>query len=247
MLLGHRAAQAPLQHLPALTCHERGDHHAGVEHHDRPGETQAQRRHQGHDRGHDSHQRQPDHDGVHHQDVHRQAEDCVEHGHHPEVLGSVRSDTRHNGLRRRLVQPGPGTDNGGMRLFDDTPTEERIGDRDLTAWPTRFGAWLATLALTGARWTSAHALLVVIAVIGGIFATALTGVSAEIYDAVEEGDGVTGLDRPALDTAIRLRTPLADHVATWFTDLGGPVGMTILATVVTVALASPGGRGHRSC
>jgi membrane-associated phospholipid phosphatase len=79
--------------------------------------------------------------------------------------------------------------------------------------------------------------LVLIAVIGGVFATALTGVSAEIYDAVEEGDGVTGLDRPALDTAIRLRTPLADHIATWFTNLGGPVGMTILATVVTVAMA----------
>lgn len=124
-----------------------------------------------------------------------------------------------------------------MRLFDDTPTEERIGDRDLTAWHTRFGTWLATAALAGARWTSAHAVLVIIAVIGGVLATALTGVSAEIYDAVEEGDGVTGLDRPALDTAIRLRTPVADQVATWFTNLGGPVGMTILATVVTVAMA----------
>jgi membrane-associated phospholipid phosphatase len=124
-----------------------------------------------------------------------------------------------------------------MHLFDDTPPEERIGDRDLTAWPSRFGTWLATAAVAVARWTSAHSLLVLIAVVGGVFATALTGVSAEIYDAVEDGDGVTGLDRPALDTAIRFRTPVADQVATWFTNLGGPVGMTILATVVTVAMA----------
>ena len=124
-----------------------------------------------------------------------------------------------------------------MRLIDDTPAEERIGDRDLTSWPTRSGRWLAFLALGATRWVSAHALLVIIAVAGGVLATAMTGVSAEIYDAVEEGDGVTGLDRPALNAAISLRTPLNEQVATWFTDLGGPVGMTVLATVVTVALA----------
>ena len=121
-----------------------------------------------------------------------------------------------------------------MRLIDDTPAEERIGDRDLTSWPTRSGRRLALLALGATRWVSAHALLVIIAVAGGILATAMTGVSAEIYDAVEEGDGVTGLDRPALDAAISLRTPLNEQVATWFTDLGGPVGMAVLATVVTV-------------
>ena len=124
-----------------------------------------------------------------------------------------------------------------MRLIDDTPAEERIGDRDLTSWPTRSGRRLALLALAATRWVSAHTLLVIIAVAGGILATAMTGVSAEIYDAVEEGDGVTGLDRPALDAAISLRTPLNEQVATWFTDLGGPVGMAVLATVVTVALA----------
>ena len=113
--------------------------------------------------------------------------------------------------------------------------------------PAASATWLGHLALTGARWTSAHALLVLIAVIGGVFATALTGVSAEIYDAVEEGDGVTGLDRPALDTAIRLRTPLADQVATWFTNLGGPVGMTSSRRSSPWPWPSRGGRGHRSC
>jgi membrane-associated phospholipid phosphatase len=141
------------------------------------------------------------------------------------------------GWRARMVRRRRTTENGAMQLFDDTPAEERIGDRDLTAWPSRFGAWIASAALAGARWTSGHAVLVVIAVAGGVLATVLTGVSAEIYDAVEEGDGVTGLDRPALNAAIALRTPLADQVATWFTDLGGPVGMTVLATVVTVAMA----------
>ena len=109
-----------------------------------------------------------------------------------------------------------------MRLIDDTPTEERIGDRDLTSWPTRTGRRLALLALAATRWVSAHTLLLLIAAAGGILATAMTGVSAEIYDAVEEGDGVTGLDRPALNAAIGLRTPLNEQAATWFTDLGGP-------------------------
>ena len=44
VLLGDRAAEALLQHLAALPRHEGRDHHAGVEHRDRPGEAQAQRR-----------------------------------------------------------------------------------------------------------------------------------------------------------------------------------------------------------
>jgi membrane-associated phospholipid phosphatase len=40
-----------------------------------------------------------------------------------------------------------------------------------------------------------------------------------------------------LDAMLRLRTPLLDTLVTYFTDLGGPIGMTILATLATAALA----------
>jgi membrane-associated phospholipid phosphatase len=65
---------------------------------------------------------------------------------------------------------------------------------------------------------------------------ALTAASAGVYDAVAENDGISGLDRPALDQVIAWRTPLANQLFTWFTDLGGPLRMTLIAAVVTLVL-----------
>lgn len=48
---------------------------------------------------------------------------------------------------------------------------------------------------------------------------------------------MAGFDRPALETAISIRTPFNTNLATWFTQLGGPAGMAVLATCAVVALA----------
>lgn len=125
-------------------------------------------------------------------------------------------------------------------LRDDTPAEERIGSRDLTDWRTgpgrRVAGWVVRRAVGAARWSAAHVVLVVTALVGGVVAVALTAVAAEVYDAVTESEGIAGLDQPVLDQAIAWRSPGLDHAVTLYTDLGGPVGMSVLATVLTALM-----------
>ena len=121
-------------------------------------------------------------------------------------------------------------------LRDDTPTEQEIGNRSLTSWPSSLGRWLVRLALRLARLVSAHAVLAITAGIGAVLLTGFAVAGAEVYEAVTEGDGVAGLDRPVLDTAISLRSARLDRVLTGFTHLGGPTGMTIIASLITVLM-----------
>ena len=125
-------------------------------------------------------------------------------------------------------------------LHDDTPAEERIGSRDLTDWRTpvgrRLAGWVVGHAVDLARWSAAHLVLVVTALLGGAVAVALTAAAAEVYDAVTEADGIAGLDQPVLDQAIAWRSPGLDHAVTLYTDVGGPVGMPIVATVLTLLM-----------
>lgn len=121
-------------------------------------------------------------------------------------------------------------------LTDDTVAEESIGRRDLTRWPTLAGRSLVRLVERVAHGVSAHAVLYVTLLVGMAIVVGFTAAGAEIYDAVAENDGISRLDQPALDTAIGLRTPTATEWATGFTHLGGPVGMTVIAALVTIVL-----------
>ena len=123
-----------------------------------------------------------------------------------------------------------------MRLSDDTGAEESIGDRDLTRRPTRAGQALVGLVSPLASTVSAHAVLVITATIGLVFVVALTLAGVGIYDAVVENDGIAGLDQPALEQAMRQRTATNTQLLTWFTHLGGPVGMTIIASLITAVM-----------
>jgi undecaprenyl-diphosphatase len=125
-------------------------------------------------------------------------------------------------------------------LRDDTPAEERIGSRDLTEWRSpagrRLAGWVVAHASALVRWGAAHVVLVLTAAVGGVLAVGLTAVAGETYDAVTESDGVAALDRPVLDQALAWRSPGLDHALTLYTDVGGPVGMPVLATLVTLLL-----------
>jgi membrane-associated phospholipid phosphatase len=81
-----------------------------------------------------------------------------------------------------------------------------------------------------------HVVLVITALVGGLLVAGLTAAGSEVYEAVAEKDGLSGLDWPALELAIQWRTPLTDQLVTWFTNLGGPVGMTIIAAAVTILM-----------
>jgi undecaprenyl-diphosphatase len=125
-------------------------------------------------------------------------------------------------------------------LRDDTSAEERIGSRDLTDWRTsagrRLASWVVPRAVGLARWSAAHVVLVVTALVGGAAAVALTAVATEVYEAVVEADGIAGLDQPVLDRAIAWRTPGLDHAVTLYTDVGGPIGLPIVTIVLTLLM-----------
>ena len=124
------------------------------------------------------------------------------------------------------------------------PDEERIGDRDLAQWPTRSGRWfveqvarLVTVLGRVWRWSLANLALVLTGLVGGGVVLAATVLAAEVYEQVIERDGVAGLDQPVLDAAVATRTPTSEEWVTRFTDLGGTVGMPVIAVVIVTVLA----------
>lgn len=121
-----------------------------------------------------------------------------------------------------------------MRL--DPRDDRLIGLRDLTVWQTRGGRVLVALASWLAARLGPHVALLATLLVGGTAVTLLTGASAEIYESVSGEAGVAGLDRPVLDAVLGWRSGPADIAITWFTDLGGQVGMTLLATGAVLAM-----------
>ena len=128
------------------------------------------------------------------------------------------------------------------RTPDDT-----IGARDLTAWHTRAGRRLLGVFTALARasrptarrvasWSSAHVASVVFAVVAVVVMMALVEGVETVYEAVVGRDGITVVDQPVLDAAVSLRSPGLDSAVTAFTDVGGPVGMPILALVAVAVI-----------
>jgi undecaprenyl-diphosphatase len=74
-----------------------------------------------------------------------------------------------------------------------------------------------------------HGALILTLAAGALIAAGLTAVFAQVYDSVTEADGVAGLDHPVLDAGKSVRSPLMDVIITAYTDVGGTIGMPILA------------------
>ncbi len=75
---------------------------------------------------------------------------------------------------------------------------------------------------------------VVLAFVGlgaGVLATGQT------YESVQTGRGLASFDEPVQAWMVAHRVPWLDTAATWFTNLGGKIGMTILATIAVLVLA----------
>ena len=86
------------------------------------------------------------------------------------------------------------------------------------------------------RWLGPYAALWITLIIGGFLVVTLTLLSAQVYDAVVDQDGVSGLDKPALQLAKELRNPGLDSAVTAFTYIGGGIGMPILASILVAWL-----------
>jgi membrane-associated phospholipid phosphatase len=114
---------------------------------------------------------------------------------------------------------------------------EHVGDRDLTTWRTAPGRALARRAVAVAGWARPHGVVLITLGIGLVLCGLFTLGAAQVYDEVTDVDGVANLDQPVLQAAVHARRAGVTRVVQAYTDLGGPVGMPLLATAVLSLLA----------
>ena len=81
-----------------------------------------------------------------------------------------------------------------------------------------------------------HGVLLLTLAAGLIPALLLALVAGGVYEAVAEEDGVAALDHPVLAAAKSLRSPGLDTALTWFTNLGGTIGLPLLAAAAVALL-----------
>ena len=133
--------------------------------------------------------------------------------------------------RERSAEPLTG------RALAEPETQDYIGDRDLTRWPTAAGRGAAGFAQNSLRWLGPHQVLILTLLIGVLVTAALTALAAAVYDAVAEVDGVAGLDRPVLEFAVSSRSTAGTAIAAAYTTIGGPVVLPILVAIVAASLS----------
>ncbi len=132
--------------------------------------------------------------------------------------------------RPPVVGPDPGVE-GELRV------DRYLGETDLTHWFTPAGRVLAAGSRRVSDFFGPYLTLVVTILIGAGIAFVLSLLAVAVYDAVADADGVAGLDRPLLDFALTLRSPVADAVITGYTDIAGTIGMPTIAVVSMIILA----------
>jgi undecaprenyl-diphosphatase len=127
--------------------------------------------------------------------------------------------------------------------------DETIGSRDLASWHSRVGRWLVNLVSRVAHssrpgvgravsWSTANLAFILFAVIAGAAMVGLTAIAHQVQENVVEHDGITAIDQPVLDAALTLRSPALDEAITSYTDVGGPVGMPVIAALAVIVLVA---------
>lgn len=86
------------------------------------------------------------------------------------------------------------------------------------------------------KWVVPYAALWATMLIGGVVVLVLALLSAEVYDNVVDEAGLANLDKPTLGMMEQLRSPGLDAFVTGFTNIGGGIGMPILASILTAWL-----------
>lgn len=113
-----------------------------------------------------------------------------------------------------------------------------VAGQDLTRWKSPIGRTLARGAEGITRLLGPYAALIITLVVGLAVALSLALAFGEVYESVTEADGVAGLDHPVLDAAKTIRSPALDVAITAYTNIGGTVGMPIIAVVIMIFLAT---------
>lgn len=125
----------------------------------------------------------------------------------------------------------------GTGVRGELRQDTSVGGKDLTRWDSRTGRRLVGVAHRISQVLGPHGALILTLLVGAVISAALTAAFSEVYEAVVAADGVAGLDHPALAASKGLRTPAFDMAVTAFTDVGGTIGMPIIAIVVMAVLA----------
>lgn len=112
-----------------------------------------------------------------------------------------------------------------------------VAGQDLTRWKSPLGRFMAAVAERVTTLLGPYAALVFTLLIGLAVAVSLALVFGEVYESVTETDGVAGLDDPVLAAAKGIRSPELDAAVTGYTNVGGTVGMPLIAVAIMVGLA----------
>ncbi|WP_024818174.1 phosphatase PAP2 family protein [Arthrobacter sp. 31Y] len=113
-----------------------------------------------------------------------------------------------------------------------------VAGQDLTRWKSPVGRVLAGGAEKVTSLLGPYAALIITLVVGLAIALSLALVFGEVYESVTEADGVAGLDDPVLAAAKSVRSPALDMATTAYTNIGGTVGMPIIAVGIMIFLAT---------
>ena len=121
------------------------------------------------------------------------------------------------------------------KTYDPSGTTGTPGERDPGIRP----AHLATGRVTPGHATKPQARVLGLIPVAAAFAVIVVAIHAldEIYESVKSGGVADLIDQPLQAWMVGHRHGWLDTAATWYTDLGGKIGMPILATSVVLALA----------
>ncbi|WP_346927607.1 phosphatase PAP2 family protein [uncultured Arthrobacter sp.] len=95
---------------------------------------------------------------------------------------------------------------------------------------------MSALSERWGKWVVPYAALWITMAVGGLIVVVLALLGAEVYDNVVDEAGLANLDKPALALAEDIRTPELNAAVTGFTNIGGSIGMPILASILTAWL-----------
>ncbi|NWL14153.1 phosphatidic acid phosphatase [Paenarthrobacter nitroguajacolicus] len=113
-----------------------------------------------------------------------------------------------------------------------------VAGQDLTRWKSPAGRALAGGAEKVTSLLGPYAALIITLIAGLGIALSLALVFGEVYESVTEADGVAGLDDPVLAAAKTVRSPALDVATTAYTNIGGTVGMPLIAVGIMIFLAT---------
>jgi membrane-associated phospholipid phosphatase len=133
-----------------------------------------------------------------------------------------------------MVTEDPATPGTGVQ--GELQEDRFVGGQDLTRWTSSGGQALVRTVRKVSGVLGPHAALILTLAVGAVIAAVLTALFSEVYESVVDADGVAGLDHPVLDAAKSARSPALNLIVTGYTDIGGTIGMPILALVTMVVL-----------